>query len=135
MASVYVAGGSSEAELCASWMQRLRDAGHTIAVDWVANIRAVGDANPREASENDRYRWTEDDLDGASDADVFWLLVPEKPSIGCWVELGWCSRVSGAQIIVSGDWRKSIFTSLADARYDTHDEAFAAIVGQREAAQ
>lgn len=132
---IYLAGGSAEMDLCASYMTRLRDAGHDITYDWAGNVRKVGAANPRGASECDRQAWSLDDLDGVRAAETFWLLVPEKLSIGCWVEFGVAFRHSATRrLIVSGDWRKTIFTSLADERYDTHEEAFEAIAQQRKGA-
>lgn len=128
--NIYLAGASAEADMCASYMARLREAGRHITLDWPANIRAVGDANPRDASHQDRLRWTMDDIRGVHDAEIFWLLVPTAHSIGCWAEfaIAWQGR---QHLIVSGDWRRTIFTSLADERYGTHEEAFAALTEGR----
>lgn len=128
MTSIYLAGSSGELPACEYWIAKLRKAGIEVTLDWPANIRAVGDANPREASEADRLRWTRADLDGVAAADIFWLLIPWKRSIGCWAELG-AAQAWAREIIVSGDWRKTIFTSLADKRFDSHQEAFDWIVG------
>lgn len=130
MTSVYVAGASSDLSAVDDWMSRLRTAGFAIALDWPANIRVVGDANPRHAAETDRLRWTLDDLEAAIASDVFWMIVPDGTTTGAWCELGavWSYRryvTRAPVIIVSGDWRKTIFTSLADHRFDSHEEAFA----------
>lgn len=130
---VYLATASSEIALAEMYMGRLRAAGHTITFDWTETIRSIGSANPREANNDDRGRWADADLGGALAADIFWLLVPGKPSIGCWVELG--AVIANAAVhrqmnlakytIVSGDWRSTIFTALANCRFDSHDQALA----------
>lgn len=138
MAKVYLAGGSSEVESCGWWMQRLKDAGHTVTHDWTASVRAAvlagRGANPRDAGDIERGLWVKEDFGGVESADIFWLLIPQAPTIGAWAELGYASGLE-TSIIISGDWRKSIFTSLADVLCETHEEAFAIITGHREAAQ
>jgi hypothetical protein len=125
MTTVYLAGASADLEQCEMWMGRLLDAGLTIAYNWPANVRRVGDANPREASHDSRLRWSVDAHIALVNADVSWFLIPTSPSIGCWVEFGQVSvRRGGHDLIVSGDWRSSIFTSLADHRFDAHGQAF-----------
>ncbi len=143
---IYLAGSSNELDLCAGYMDRLRAAGHTITVDWVANIREVAakngfdnSANPREASEVDRQKWSFDDLSGVESADLIWLLVPQVGGKGCWVELGYAiamvrfadatARVRDKHtIVVSGDYKTCIFTSRADAQFETHEEALSSII-------
>jgi len=127
MMTVYVAGASAELDLVSGYMAKLLEAGVTVTFDWPANIRAVGNANPREASVGSRMQWSEEDLRGVYDAHTFWLLVPAGPTIGAWVEYGyaWALR---RRIVVSGDHLKTIFTSLADHAFQTHDEALAFII-------
>lgn len=123
--SIYLATGSADIELAEHWIRRLREHGHYITYDWPANVRKVGDANPREATEDERSMWSDSNLRGARSAMTFWLLVPSKPSIGCWFEMGYAAAWRVApRIVVSGDWRGTIFTSIADHRFDTHEEAF-----------
>jgi hypothetical protein len=125
---VYLAGASSEIDLCESFIRKLQTAGLEITFDWTAVIRATaGGANPRDATENERHAWTVQDISGVRRSHVFWLLVPEKHSIGCWAELG-VAYEARRRIVISGDWRKSIFTSLAYVALDTHDEAFEYLV-------
>jgi hypothetical protein len=128
MTTVYLAGASREIELCERWMQRLRDAGHVITYDWCANIRRVGDANPREATEEQRREWSATDVLSAAKSEVFWLLMPTKPTVGAWFEFGAVYQTGGPRTLVSGDWRGSIFTALADHRFDKHQDALDWIV-------
>jgi hypothetical protein len=119
--NIYVCGGSTELDLVAGYMDKLRAMGHRITHDWVAKIREVGDANPREATERQRARWSIEDRSGVRGADLVWVILPERTSFGCGVEMG--LALAYGTIIVSGDWRSSIFTSLAYARFDAHDAA------------
>ena len=122
--SIYIAGSSLELELCESWIAKARDAGFAIALNWPAVVRANGSGNPRDASHEQRLLWSKQDLYAARDADIFWLLIPTKPTIGAWVEFGALLYEDDVCKVVSGDWRASIFTSFADRRFDEHGEAF-----------
>jgi len=137
--TIYLAGASAEVDMCESYMRLLRDAGYTVAHDWPAGIRQAAldgyAANPRNAPEEKRHAWAIDDMVGVKECSTFWMLIPEKPTIGAWVELGgalaWTHRDRIERTIVSGDWRVSIFTSLADYRFDSHAEAFAHLTGAK----
>jgi hypothetical protein len=125
--NIYLAGASSEMDMCAEYMQTLRDLGHTITEDWVANIKRVGDANPLDATDMYRKKYARTDLEGVRHAFLFWLLVPEKPSNGCWVELGYalamCQEIPHVMVVASGNYKKSIFTALCDFQFPSHDSA------------
>ena len=107
----------------ASRMQQLRDLGHEITHDWVEAIRAAGgEANPRDATQAQRRQWSDEDLRGIDRAELVWVMVPERPSFGCGFEMGFAVG-TGKDIIMSGDWRATVFSAQADARFDSHDEA------------
>jgi hypothetical protein len=124
MTAVYLATAFTEKDTIAKpWMARLRAAGHTITEDWTA-----GPEVPRGelALPVERQRKIAlADLGGVFHADVVWLLSPETGGTGCWVELGYAMGRERKRVVVSGPAR-SIFTSLCE-RYETHEEAFAAI--------
>jgi hypothetical protein len=119
---IYICGGSSEMDLIADLMKKLRDMGHTITHDWVATIRSVGEANPRDVSHKTRAGWSDDDLRGVSDASLVWVVLPKKTSFGCAFEAGYAVGM-GEHVIMSGDWRATIFSSRAESRFDTHEKA------------
>jgi hypothetical protein len=119
---IYICGGSSEMDLVAGYMRDLRDTGHSITHDWIATIRSNGDANPRVASNCLRAKWATDDLRGIERADIVWVILPIKPSLGCAFEAGYVAGF-GDRFIISGDWRATIFSSRAFARFDEHDRA------------
>lgn len=135
MKKVYVAGSSAELDRARTWRDRLVSAGVEVVSTWIETVIAVGDANPREATTNARRVWSEDDLAQVSIADVFWLLAPEQPTRGAWVELGFAHATRlvepdarmAIRVIISGDTRQSIFCALGE-EYATDEEAFAAIV-------
>ena len=83
----------------------------------------------RDLPEEDRLKHADADSNAALDANYFWLVVPEERGVGAWIEFGLALaqalRHGANYIIVSGDWKKSIFTSLADHRFDSHEEALA----------
>lgn len=119
---LYLCGGSTELDLVSETMRQLRAMGHEITHDWVANIRDVGHANPRDASHEARLRWSAEDLDGIDRADLVWAMLPARASFGCAFESGFAIG-SGKTVIMSGDWRASIFSAQAYARFNEHAHA------------
>jgi hypothetical protein len=77
---IYVCGGSSELDAVSARMQQLREMGHTITHDWTANVRSVGDANPRTVTHKQRSQWAADDLRGIEEASLVWVMLPIKRS-------------------------------------------------------
>ena len=122
---IYLSGASAEHDLCADYMARLRCAGFDVAVDWCADVRAHGVGNPTD--QELAATLAKRDLAGIPTAAVFWLLVPDAKSIGCWIECGY-ALAHGIHIIVSGDWEATIFSSLATHRFGDHESAFGHIV-------
>lgn len=122
---VYVAGGSHEIARCEDAIQALKDLGHTVVHNWPAMVRAVGSANPADATDDMRHAWAEQDLDGVAAADILWLLMPDREGFGAAVELGYAIG-SDTEIIVSGPHQRSIFTVYADRVYPTDLDALKA---------
>ena len=136
MMSIYVAGGSQEIRTVEKYVKALRTK-FEIAHDWCAEVRrqeALGvPPNPRNVGLFTLLRWASDDLSGATSCDFFWLLVPkpESLSIGCWVEFGAAlTRFPRPKtVIVSGDWRCTVFAASADRRFTEHQDAFNWLIG------
>lgn len=125
MSNIYVAGASKEVELVEYWMGKLREAGHTITFDWTVDVRAATKSDA-ELTNAEQSTYATADLDGVEAADIVWILVPDNASTGCWVELG-AAVAMRKDIIVSGNYKRCIFTSLAGGRFDTHADAFDAV--------
>jgi hypothetical protein len=119
---IYLAGASKELDTCKNYIEQLKLLGHTITHDWTKEVEANLDANPREASLEDMRKWSDNDFQGVYFANFVWLLVPNNNSAGCWIEYGYALGI-GRNVIVSGDWRKSIFSSMSYKRYATHELA------------
>lgn len=127
---LYLAGASAELQLIEGYIKRiLAETSHTITHDWTKAVRRYG-ANPPNMLLPDRKLASIEDLSGAFQADLVWLLVPAAASIGCYFEVG-AAFQDGKQIIASGDTRKSIFCSLFKAEYPTHEDAFKVIRAMR----
>jgi hypothetical protein len=127
--TVYIAASSADIERAEHWRDRLIAAGVHVNSSWMAGIRAVGAANPRDASPEQRAMWARQCLLEVVEADVLWLLVPSgATSFGaCW-ESG-AASVSDVRIISSGDTLRSIFTALGD-EFSDDDTAFAAVLAR-----
>lgn len=129
--SIYVAGASAEVHMVRGYMQKLREAGFIITHDWTESVVAAQEAGrtDRDLSLNQMSAFACHDLyDGVSVANWVWLLIPEKPSLGCWVEFGFALG-ERRKTIVSGDVSRSIFCSMANTRYTSHDLALQALTG------
>jgi hypothetical protein len=126
--AVYVAASSREMPRARWAMDALRAAGVRITCDWVAAIEAAGAANEGLTDEQ-RRRYASEDLYGLRLADVVWLLAPETPSAGAWVELGYAMAWRHLRIVVSGPSRvRCVFAALADLETDRDEDALAEIV-------
>lgn len=126
MTSIYVAGASAEVELVAGYIACLEAVGLHVTHDWTRAVResAAAGRTDRDLLESDRVTHASVDLDAVRRAELFWLVLPSSTSCGCWVELG-AALTHRKLTLVSGDWRPSIFTALADRRFDRHEEALA----------
>lgn len=131
---VYVATSSKEIDRASRWMSALRAKGIKVTSTWIDVISAQpnGEANPRDASDEQKQTWCLKDVREALGSQVFWLLMPEGPmSFGASFEYGFYVALSPdleqAAHVVSGDYRKSIFTSFSTC-FDTDEAAFAAIL-------
>lgn len=111
-------------------MSALRKAGVVVTHDWVACIDDVGSANPAGATDADRAQWAWEDLRGVKDADILWVLWPDTDSAGAYVELGYAIR-GGQRILISGDYRKSIFTTAGEC-FPYDQDALDEIIGTLE---
>lgn len=136
---IYVAGASSELDVVRGYIKQLNVAGWNITYDWTEGILIEGTANAG-LTEDKRVRYADLDLSGVEDADVFWLVTPTTGGAGCFVELGAAlalkripivnaDKKSRPLVVVSGAYERSIFTSLADKRFATHEEALKWLVG------
>ncbi len=127
MSRVYVAASSKELGRAKAAMALLREYGHEVTHDWVAEVEEVGSANPEHATVADKCRWAKADLDGVRAADLIWLLMPDQGGLGAYWEAGYAQAL-GKGLIVSGKHRRSIFTVYAgcfDSDLEAFDEVFA----------
>lgn len=123
---IYLAGASEEVDQVRNYMTLVRDLGHEITHDWTELVLKQG-GNPREVSEERQQTWCLKDIQGVAGADLLWLLLPEsRNSFGAAFEFGFAYAI-GAYTAVSGDWKRTIFSSCASRRFDSHALAFGAL--------
>lgn len=122
--SIYIAGASAEAATIASFAEEVVRLGWVIALPWweafLRNAHVPG--ADRSVASDVRLQHAQADLSAVCRAGAVWLVVPSGSSTGAWVEFG-AALAHGRHTVVSGDWRRTIFTELADERFDTHAEA------------
>ena len=124
---VYVAGSSQEMDRASRWIDLFSAlTTHMITLDWTKKVREAGSANPPDWTRDRKTDAACEALDAVADADLFWLLVPNTPSQGCWVELG-VAYGNGLPIYASGRYHIPFFGSVAHHAYSNDEHAFAAI--------
>jgi hypothetical protein len=128
--SIYVAGASAPGsiEVAEGYMRRLERVGFEITHDWTRDIRANINRPDASLGHVERQDYARKDLTGIREARIFWLLVPPAGmGTGCWVELGYALSEHARlpeMLIISGDWKRSIFCDLVPTRFDEHERAF-----------
>lgn len=135
---VYVAGAWVEQkERAKPMIAALRKHGVHITCDWTVeeSDRTGGDSS---LSSEERLKYALMDLKGVYDAQVVWLLAENgKGACGSWIEFGAALALNRyghgeKTLVVSGaNWRRSIFTELADHRFEDDGLALEAILAMR----
>lgn len=122
--TIYVCGSSDEMARAAHWMHRLELAGIEVVSTWVQVIAVEGgDANPRDATPEQRRAWSGADIFEVGAADLVWMLVPIRASgRGAYFELG-VGHALRKHLVASGDTLQSVFTAQA-LEFATDDDAF-----------
>jgi hypothetical protein len=135
---IYIAGGSSEIELCRRMID-IVDSSHggRITYDWT---RDPGWTLGRPLTMAERAETAARDLAAVAEARLFWLMLPQEKTEGAHVELGTALTLrallpmlgrQGPEIVVSGPILDSrLFPARADHIFADHDEALAYVVGR-----
>lgn len=135
---VYVSASSKEIDRAKKWMDALRAKGIKVTSTWIENVTKIGESNPRDASVMDKQRWAVQDIREVLSSEICWLLMPTgEHSFGATTEFAFFNALHNIECqspIVSGDYKRSIFTSFA-ACFDTDEQAFEQIVSAYEAAK
>lgn len=131
--TVYVASATEQYALVEHFVDRLRLAGIEISFEWTPDYKAGGFKPDAKLSDVHRRYIAKMDARGVRDADLVWVVTPELKEHGCgmWVELG-LAIAFDKRVVVSGpNARRTVFSELAEACFQTHEEAFKYIVGGR----
>jgi len=129
---IYIAGGSSEIELCDKLTDAVERAGGRITFAWTqVGPWSLG----RPLTMTERAELAQRDLAAVAEARLFWLVLPQRLSEGAHVELGAALtlRAMGRplEIVVSGPMLDSrLFPARADQIFERHEEALAYVVGR-----
>lgn len=126
----YVAGSSANIERSERVMTALREQGHEVVHDWCKLVREAGEANPGNATREQRCEWSKDCLRqtrlvmfGAARSRYVLVLLHDDKASGSLVEFGFAIRDPWCETIFVGDETRVIFSALADEIF-ADDEAF-----------
>lgn len=134
---VYVAGASDELERAQRAIDFIRSIGWTITHDWVADVRRVrveGGRADADLTSDEMRELAAADLAAVQGAELVWLLVPNTPSTGAWVELGYALALNrwtnAPRIIASGPRAAgSLWCSLLE-QFETDEAAIRTLAGK-----
>ncbi|SRR5579875_1199526 len=144
----------AEGDICACGQHRQEHRDLKFCPDG-STFNGVGSGGDSKLTANERHRYALADLAGVFEAEIVWLLAAnDKGACGSWVELGaalagkrWSKELvkdgirmtwNGIDqpapiIVVSGEkWQRTIFTELADRKFESDSEALAFIVKMHE---
>lgn len=136
---IYLAGSSQEADTIEAFASRLASAGWEITYPWwnlIKEERAKGVTTDADLSIDYMVKVAREERDAVLASDVLWLLAPEKPSRGCWVELGialgkqktldhlFPEEVGREIVVISGKSTQTLFGCLGGFLGETHEDAF-----------
>lgn len=130
-ARVYVASATEQYGLVEHFVDRLRAVGIEISFEWTPDYRAGGFKPDAQLSDIHRRYVAKMDSCGVKEADLVWVITPDVKEHGCgmWVEMGMALAL-GKRVIMSGKLaRRTVFSELAEACFQTHEEALVHIVG------
>ena len=129
---LYVAGASRDLGRTRAFVRQAIDAyaelGLEVVHDWTVEAERSFQAGDCDATLGpvERHRRAKHCLDAVARADVFVVLLPDGESRGAWIELGaalMLARTRACRVVVSGDYRGTLFTELADAICEDDAEA------------
>lgn len=111
---IYIAAASLEIARAERACIDLIHNGLEVTSTWMNQIRQVGSANPRDATDWQRASWAVQCLREVAASDVLWFLVPpaDTATAGGWAELATAYVLPFASIVSSGDTKRSIFCAL-----------------------
>lgn len=138
---IYVAASSREIDRAKAIIKKLRDNGIAVTSTWPEQILNVGEANPADASTEQRALLAATCLREVADANIFWYLYPPKgvPTSGAHTEYGFALAAATIEyertastprthtIIVSGNTEGTIFPALVQ-EYQSDVTAFAHVL-------
>lgn len=123
---VYVASATEQLALVEKYVDRLREWGFTITYEWTKDVREAGFKSDSELSDIQRRYAARMDSHGVATCEMLWVLTPQSKNEGCgmWIELGMALALKKRVIISGPQARRSVFSELCEARFETHEEAF-----------
>ncbi|NBT35708.1 MAG: hypothetical protein EBT03_09260 [Betaproteobacteria bacterium] len=134
--TIYVASAVEQMLLVEHYVEKLKRLGFAIGYEWTHDVRESGFKPDVELSHQQRRFIAKMDSRGVEESGLVWVITPGHKHQGCgmWVELGMALALR-KRVVVSGPLaRRTVFTELAEAVFDSHDQAFDYISSRHEAA-
>lgn len=130
--NIYMCASSQEIPRvidCIGLIKAAIDVPMRVVSSWPYVVTQVGEANPVNATHQDRWKWAYKDMQEVALCNLLWVLMP-KPglvSAGAFWEFGF-AKANNKIIIVSGPGQvHSVFTALATMQFDDDLSAFSYI--------
>ena len=129
----YIVGSRKEAERAKRWMDAMMKEGWANACDWTLGLPPESWPSDDPAKNEATKR-----VQAVLVSDLVWVLLPEDRDEDAHVEIGialGANRLAQSlsieelRLVVSGSHAKSVFSSLAEVRFDTDEQAFDHLTG------
>jgi nucleoside 2-deoxyribosyltransferase len=124
---IYVAGPFGMKDYIGAFMRRLEHAGHEITHDWTTSEDALQNQSGEALPSRIQRHYADLDLEGVRQANLLWLLLQPHYGAGCFVEFGYALALKDKPLVYISGPVRTIFETLANRRYQTHEDAFEAI--------
>lgn len=123
---IYVASAVEQMTLVEHYVGRLKESGFEMSYEWTPDVRANGFKPDVHLTQTTRRFIAKMDAKGVEDADTVWVLTPTVKHVGCgmWVELGIAIALKKRLIVSGALCRRTVFTELAEACFEDHENAF-----------
>jgi hypothetical protein len=116
---LYLAGASSELDRILPLVQVIDGIrGVRLVRRWWELVLKHGGGNPPELTHETRFEYASQDLAAVAESDVLWLLYPDRPSVGAFIELGAALCDDKPVIITGRRAHESIFSSMAETVHE-----------------
>lgn len=128
---VYVAANSKEWKRAEFWVNELEKRGIHTTSTWIEEAKSIQGCNRLVDTHEQRWSAASSCVSGIGEASLVWILMPETSSMGAFWEFGYAKAKDMVVYLSGAQQHTSVFSALADYRFEIDAQAFNSIVNLR----